>query len=712
MIGPGGVGKSSFLRGLMNLKLPKDAESTILADTKMVKQQFWAKAGEFADSFWVEVTEKDEIQELSGLLELVALAKSGASVSSPAVAILSTMDDASAQSGFYPTGFKPQYVRSIRDEYMSHIEDNVVRDVLTQAIESGPLNPVDLQSEVLIHVWDCGGQTVFLDVLPAFLTSRTMFLLFFDARQDLLSKCNMLTYKEGRVLSKSEQSFTIIQLLTQWMASIHAMCTRKDSVAIFTAPSESESPATRGRASDSIEVRSSATSHSSEQMLAQFPPEHDTVNTIPRFPRIIPVGTHGDDPTVQRKRKEVLGTLRSYCEDKAYTPLLLDGVIVNNTTAGCGKQVEDKGFNHIRGMVHELASKHLAVRTPVAWVLFRKVLQKVAQGSPIVSYQQAVAVGQACGIAVDVVPSVLHFYHELAVFFHYTQIESLSQCIIVDPQWLIKQLGKLLAPEGFQQEISNQLLWKPLHEKGILVQQLYEEVWERSNLQPQSLADLLECFLLAAPINPPTRVSPFPGRKYFIPCVLQLSSQSADSTANTQEKVKTSSPLHLIFSTQYVPPGFFTRLATALTREPKCEPLFERGVFRDKMTFAYGDSAVDKIDELTIHELSSSVQITVVRTEHRKPHIPTFSNTCRGILKLIQACFATIHHWLPLINVNIAFFCERCREEEYPVKNHFIPIPPSSTATSVLRCQAAHNCSPTKEQQYWLEIPKTPEVCC
>ena len=707
MIGPGGVGKSSLLRGLMNWKLPRHAESTILADTKMVKQQFWAKAGESADSFWVEVTEQDEIQELSGLLQHVALA----AFPTHAAAILSTLDDASAQSTFYPTGFKPQSVRSIRDEYVSHIQDSIVRDVLTLATKRSPINPVVPQLEVLMNVWDCGGQTVFLDVLPAFVTSRTMFLLFFDARQDLLSKCSMLTYKEGRVLSKSEQSFTIIQLLTQWMASIHAMCTRKDSAAIFTVPSESESPATRERASDSIEVRSSATSHPSEQMLAKNSPEHDTVNTIPRFPRIIPVGTHGDDPEVQSKRGEILDTLGSHCEDKAYTPLLLDGVIVNSTTAGCGKQVEDKGFNYIRERVHELASKHLAVRTPVAWVLFRKVLQKVAQGSPIVSYQQAVAVGQACRIADDVVPSVLHFYHELAVFFHYTQIESLSQCIIVDPQWLIKQLGKLLAPEGFQQEISNQLLWKPLHEKGILVQQLYEEVWERSNLQPQSLADLLEDFLLAAPINPPTMVSLF-GRKYFIPCVLQLSSQSADSTAKTQEKVKTSSPLHLIFSTQYVSPGFFTRLATALTREPKCEPLFERGVFRDKMTFAYGESEVDKIDELTIYELSSGVQITVVRTEHRQPHVPTFSNTCRGILKLIRACFATIHHWLPLINVKIAFFCERCREEEYPVKTHFIPIPPSSTATSVLRCQAAHNCRPTKEQQYWLEIPKTPEVCC
>ena len=39
--------------------------------------------------------------------------------------------------------------------------------------------------EVLLHLWDCGGQRVFLDVLPAFLSSRTMFLLMFDASKGL-----------------------------------------------------------------------------------------------------------------------------------------------------------------------------------------------------------------------------------------------------------------------------------------------------------------------------------------------------------------------------------------------------------------------------------------------------------------------------------------------------------------------------------------------
>ena len=75
MIGPGGVGKSSFLRGLMNQRLVQDATSTIFADTKVLKQQFWAKGGESADSYWTEVTDQDEIQELAEVLQLVVLAK-------------------------------------------------------------------------------------------------------------------------------------------------------------------------------------------------------------------------------------------------------------------------------------------------------------------------------------------------------------------------------------------------------------------------------------------------------------------------------------------------------------------------------------------------------------------------------------------------------------------------------------------------------------
>ena len=246
MIGAGGVGKSSFLRGLMNEKLPPNAESTIFADTKTVKPQFWAKAGESTDSYWVEVTEEDEIKELAGLVQLVAQGKSG-STSSHAAKVLSTTAAAVAVGMFKPLGFIPHRNLTMHDQNVSSIKDDVqnVFEKVLEYTQSNQGNSTVPKSEVLMHVWDCGGQPVFLDVLPAFLTSRTMFLLFFDARQDLHDLCSSLSYKKGRVVSKSEQNFTTLQLLTQWMASIHAMLTRKVSAIPFTTQPESENPATK-----------------------------------------------------------------------------------------------------------------------------------------------------------------------------------------------------------------------------------------------------------------------------------------------------------------------------------------------------------------------------------------------------------------------------------------------------------------------------------
>ena len=117
------------------------------------------------------------------------------------------------------------------------------------------------------------------------------------------------------------------------------------------------------------------------------------------------------------------------------------------------------------------------------------------------------------------------------------------------------------------------------------------------------------------------------------------------------------------------------------------------------MTFAHGE--VDTIDEFTISEHSSSVQVTVVRTVPRLPHIPTFGSVCHDIKMLIQECSSD------KFDVKIAFSCEHC-----PDKDHFVIIPPVATAQSLLLCQHDHTTSLTIEQQYWMKVPNTPEVCC
>ena len=75
----------------------------------------------------------------------------------------------------------------------SGLENKVVHtiyEVLSRAVRVQRENPgVQFpESEVLLHVWNCGGQPVFLEVLPLFLTSRTMFVIMFDASKYLHDK--------------------------------------------------------------------------------------------------------------------------------------------------------------------------------------------------------------------------------------------------------------------------------------------------------------------------------------------------------------------------------------------------------------------------------------------------------------------------------------------------------------------------------------------
>ena len=182
MVGPGGVGKSSFLRGLMNQSLPRDPESTILADTKVVKQQFWAKAGESADSYWAEVTDKDEIQELAGLFQLVP---------SPAETKLAAVLQRVL------TTLNPSIVVN---EYVSHIKDNEVRNVLQPVAKhaitydflpisrsENPTAPTVRSADACVGLW--WPACLFLISSQPFWHPEHCFLLFFDARQNLHEKC-------------------------------------------------------------------------------------------------------------------------------------------------------------------------------------------------------------------------------------------------------------------------------------------------------------------------------------------------------------------------------------------------------------------------------------------------------------------------------------------------------------------------------------------
>ena len=89
----------------------------------------------------------------------------------------------------------------------------------------------------------------------------------------------------------------------------------------------------------------------------------------------------------------------------------------------------------------------------------------------------------------------------------------------------------------------------------------------------QAIVDLLDHFDFAKKITSVLiEVEHHPGQKYFIPCMLKNISQNnmqVRRKGHLQGALKKAATLHIMFSTKYVPPGFFVHLAACLTKNKK-----------------------------------------------------------------------------------------------------------------------------------------------
>ena len=645
MIGAGGAGKTSLRHGLMKKPLPKMAFSTVLANSLSVKCQ-WAGA---RGQRWVEIDEDDEIDELATLLSRVIENKS----------LLQSVEGASAIKMFQPftqpqSGAPESSSSSSRDH--SDIVEEIRKKVFSKAL------PAKLHhqphSEVLLNLWDSGGQLVFMNVLPAFLTKRTLFMLVFDASKSLETKLQVNTIRAGEIVHAEDYHLNTTELLLQWMASIDAHLSLRNA----------------GAKRDS-------------------------------YPRVMLIGTHldqlvskGCNPAVVTKT--ILDSLHLQYKDKTYADLLMPspGYIVDNTMAGQDK--EDSAFQTIRECVDAFATTNFTVPTPVTWVLFRKVMQAISQANkPVMRYAEVVAVAEACSVPTSAVPSVLNYYHELGVLLYYSKIQTLRKVIIATPQWLVNHIAKLLTPRGLEDH-GQERHWRLLREKGILTETLYKKVLKHSVLPPQSLVDLLEHFLLTVPIKT-THIHPYKGKEYFVPCMLKAPSQSTltQSLNSDESSAPMAKPMHLVFDTHYVPPGFYVRLLSAVVRNSHCRVLFQQ-INRFTVTVTY-----QAVDEITLSEHPDSIEVQVTRAAQGVLNVPPFRQVCQDILMMMEASIIEVHKWLPGVSVSTAFVCSTCSPE---VPKHFVRFDRDTLTTSTVRCQKEklQVLGQCRSQQYWLIMQK------
>ena len=391
--------------------------------------------------------------------------------------------------------------------------------------------------------------------------------------------------------------------------------------------------------------------------------------------------------------------LESSCKGKAFRDLIIARLIIKKE-AGEG---ENDHHKTIRKTIHEEITRSPITPTPLSWVAFRKVVQKVAAGSPVLTYEQVNDIAQTCGVAQCEVPSLLNFYHQLGVFIHYKNIKSLSTIIISKPQWLVEQLCKLLMPESNcskRSEFTTQ--WEWLTEKGILLQTLCENVWEDCGWKggTQALADLLEHFNLAKKIDIcslPKNVQCNEKYAYFIPCVLKAQLQEGpyqERQETSQKALKKAATLHIVFNTGCIPPGFFVNLAALMIMSDKYTPKFERRNRRYSITFIY-----EKIDRITIRESKSlvSIQVDMIRVVERPYQEIRFAESCVAFQEHLCTMCKKIQHDMPSIELYLAFRCS-CAQG---ASEHFVKIDNGGNRNSPMFCEKDEQYKMNPEHKYW-----------
>ena len=573
LLGTAGVGKTSLKRSLMREHWDPLTTSTIISEVHSIRPvgREWQKLGHKKNEPMKEVKNEDEVDEMAELLASVH--QSGIKMFRSKVAVTELFHDKVVDAEH----------SDIPPEKVAEFKQDQVNTVLSEAITHANSKRVMRQDSKLypfVHIWDCGGQPIFLEILPAFLTSRTMFLLLFDASKSLHKKWKSVRNVEGKEEVEEEVNMTTLDLILNWLSNIHIHLAKKDR---------------EGALLD--------------------------------YPRILCIGTHGDKLD-DAEKENVIQEIKFHCKGKPFEMLIEDFYIVDNTTAGSA-EAEDPNFPKIREKIYDFTSEKLIVKTPISWVLFRKVIQMLEAN--IISLKEAQAIGVACKIPPELVFKVLLFYHDLGVLLFYPHIKGLHNKVIISPRWFVDALGKVLTLQG-REDYKTRLKWDLLREKGVLVQSLYVAAWrEVGDVNPEALIDLLVHFCLATEVKTDLYHDP-DEKQYFLPLVLPSCAQEKPY-APYKGYLQKATPIHLTFRTRFSPPGFFTRLITSIAKSPKCVIQFDKGVYRNQMYILFGSNPVD---HAIFTELPQAIEVDILRYAPESDALDKFDYVCQELYAFLE----------------------------------------------------------------------------
>ena len=367
-------------------------------------------------------------------------------------------------------------------------------------------------------IWDFGGQSVFYDTHPIFLTKKAIYILVHDLSRHPYQKADA-PVKQGMYedIEDTDCQKTNFDYLDFWMSSIYSLVSKN------TNRQKTASPET--------------------------------------LPPVFLACTHADEPYTKKGNpsKEIYGALK----DKIYRDLLKGFFVVDNTKSGSDDECQ--GVKKLRESVLSVAKElpQMKEEIPLKWLKYEKVLYLLmSKGRERISIEEARQIAKDdCGIDDDVkFRTVLNFLSDQKVLITFNELPELESMVILNPQWLVDVFKEVITFKSFNTtENSVERLWKDFETTGILDRRVLDHAWRRF------IDDQETCKSLIAIMERFSLLCPWPSEgtteQYLVPSMLR--SPPTDDVLKLLASSQIPS-LFVRFESRRVPPGLFSRLILLL----------------------------------------------------------------------------------------------------------------------------------------------------
>ena len=509
------------------------------------------------------------------------------------------------------------------------------------------------EDDIYSTIWDFGGQSVYYDTHPIFLTKKAIYILTCDLSHDPNQKANAPT-KKG-MSGKKEDTYcskTNLDCLNFWMSSVYSL------VCPNTIPQETLAP----------------------EML----------------PPVFLVCTHADEPYRTDKipgdlANEIYGSLK----EKVYGELLKGLFVVDNTKSGSGDECQ--GVIKLREKVFSFAKElpQMKEAIPLKWLKYEKVLHLWSERREWIRIEEARQIAKKeCGIDDDVqFRTILNFLHDQRVLIHFSESPELENMVILRPQWLIDVFKEVITVKSWQDVDENfEQLWCNLEKNGVLDEKLLDHAW-RDLLDKQeptyksSLISIMERFNLLCPWP-----SDETTKQYLVPSML-MSPPTKDILKHLA-CVRVPS-LFVAFDSGRVPPGLFSRLLLLFYR--LCQEEWKSEIDPELFNnFAMFHILPDRAISLVFMLHSSSIEIVF----HDGKDVGDLytSRTIYLQLKCLLERICKEFFWLKHVKYRMCVCCPICSQEDVTCRAH-----------GMRGCECLHFLSETE----WRERPycNKPGIC-